>query len=44
MGSLLHYQLLKLQQIGKPVDLYTRPKNRFVAEFFGEINVLPGKK
>ena len=34
----------KLQQFGKPVDLYTRPRNRFVAEFFGEINILPGKK
>ncbi len=33
----------KIQQFGKPVDLYTRPKNRFVAEFFGEINVILGK-
>ena len=24
--------------------MYTRPKNRFVAEFFGEINVINGKK
>ena len=34
----------QIQQYGKPVELYTRPKNRFVAEFFGEINVLTGKK
>ncbi len=34
----------QIQQHGKPVDLYTRPKNRFVAEFFGEINVITGKK
>ncbi len=33
----------KVQQYGKPVDLYTRPKNRFVAEFFGEINVICGQ-
>lgn len=24
-----------IQQIGKPIDLYRRPKNRFVAEFIG---------
>ena len=34
----------QIQQYGKPVELYTRPKNRFVAEFFGEINVISGKK
>ncbi len=34
----------EIQQHGKPVELYTRPKNRFVAEFFGEINVITGKK
>ena len=34
----------QIQQHGKPVELYTRPKNRFVAEFFGEINVIAGKK
>ena len=34
----------QIQQYGKPVELYTRPKNRFVAEFFGEINVITGKK
>ena len=34
----------EIQQHGKPVELYTRPKNRFVAEFFGEINAISGKK
>ncbi len=34
----------QIQQHGKPIELYTRPKNRFVAEFFGEINVITGKK
>ena len=34
----------QIQQHGKPVELYTRPKNRYVAEFFGEINVITGKK
>ena len=34
----------QIQQHGKPVELYTRPKNRFVAEFFGEINVITGRK
>ena len=33
-----------IQQFGTPLDLYTRPKNKFVAEFFGEINVLEGLK
>ena len=34
----------ELQQLGAPRELYERPKNRFVAEFFGtpRINVLPG--
>jgi len=31
----------KLQQIGSPEEVYGRPANRFVAEFLGEINVLP---
>ena len=29
-------------QQGRPIDLYCRPKNRFVAEFFGEVNHIPG--
>lgn len=28
-------------QVGKPFELYKRPRNRFVAEFFGEANILP---
>jgi spermidine/putrescine transport system ATP-binding protein len=31
----------EIMQVGKPVDLYKRPKNRFVAEFFGEANIIP---
>ncbi|MDZ4095103.1 MAG: ABC transporter ATP-binding protein [Paracoccaceae bacterium] len=31
----------KIQQIGAPVDIYTRPVNRFVASFIGETNFLP---
>ena len=30
-------------QIGRPGDLYNRPKSKFVAEFFGEVNLIPGK-
>jgi len=33
----------KIEQIGKPQDLYLMPKNRFVANFMGETNFLPGK-
>ena len=28
----------KLQQVGTPKEIYTRPKNRFVASFIGETN------
>lgn len=31
----------ELLQVGKPQDVYERPANRFVAEFLGEINLLP---
>jgi len=31
-----------LQQVGSPRDLYRRPRTRFVAEFIGETNLLPG--
>jgi ABC-type Fe3+/spermidine/putrescine transport system ATPase subunit len=31
-----------LQQVGTPRDLYRRPRSRFVAEFIGETNLLPG--
>ena len=32
----------KLEQSGRPIDLYCRPANAFVAEFFGEVNRLDG--
>ncbi|GIK98433.1 MAG: ABC transporter ATP-binding protein [Alphaproteobacteria bacterium] len=31
----------RLQQIGRPEEVYERPTNRFVAEFLGRINLLP---
>ncbi|RLQ94036.1 ABC transporter ATP-binding protein [Falsibacillus albus] len=33
----------KIQQVGKPLDIYNRPANRFVAEFIGTppMNILP---
>ncbi|WP_081894708.1 ABC transporter ATP-binding protein [Ruegeria halocynthiae] len=33
----------KLLQVGAPLDIYDAPRNRFVAEFVGEANVLPGR-
>jgi spermidine/putrescine transport system ATP-binding protein len=32
----------ELQQIGTPEDIYNEPKNRFVANFIGESNILDG--
>ncbi|MBQ6431400.1 MAG: ABC transporter ATP-binding protein [Oscillospiraceae bacterium] len=32
----------KIQQIGKPEDIYNEPKNAFVADFIGESNILDG--
>ena len=32
----------KIQQIGRPEDIYTEPKNAFVADFIGESNILDG--
>jgi putative spermidine/putrescine transport system ATP-binding protein len=31
----------RLQQIAAPREVYERPANRFVAEFLGDINILP---
>ncbi|WP_051341627.1 ABC transporter ATP-binding protein [Azospirillum halopraeferens] len=31
----------RLVQVGTPEDIYTRPTDRFVCEFMGEVNVLP---
>jgi iron(III) transport system ATP-binding protein len=33
----------RLEQAGRPIDLYCRPANAFVAEFFGEVNRLDGE-
>ncbi|MGE9296916.1 MAG: ABC transporter ATP-binding protein [Puniceicoccales bacterium] len=33
----------ELQQVGTPVEVYRRPRNKFVADFIGEANFLPGK-
>lgn len=30
----------RIQQIGTPIDIYNEPKNRFVADFIGESNIL----
>lgn len=32
----------RLEQFGTPEDVYDRPRSRWVAEFLGEANVLPG--
>src|SRR5262245_30982634 len=36
-------QLGKLQQFGTPLEVYTKPANRMVADFMGLVNLLPGK-
>ena len=33
----------EIMQQGRPIDLYCRPQNAFVAEFFGEVNHIPAK-
>lgn len=33
----------KVEQIDTPENIYIKPKNRFVAEFMGEINILEGE-
>jgi putative spermidine/putrescine transport system ATP-binding protein len=33
----------RLEQVGSPLDVYHRPINRFVGEFIGESNFLPGR-
>lgn len=32
----------EIQQVGTPVDIYNEPVNRFVADFIGESNIIPG--
>ncbi|MGZ5231843.1 MAG: ABC transporter ATP-binding protein [Burkholderiales bacterium] len=39
--AVMHHGVI--QQIGTPVDLFDNPANRFVAEFVGSINLLPGR-
>ena len=34
----------RVVQIGTPEEIYTRPVNRFVAEFMGEVNVFPVRR
>ena len=34
----------KLQQVGSPKEIYTRPVNRFVASFIGDTNFLPATR
>jgi len=33
----------KIQQVGRPDELYEKPENRFVADFIGESNFLEGR-
>jgi iron(III) transport system ATP-binding protein len=33
----------RLQQFGTPLEVYTRPANRLVADFMGHLNLLPGE-
>ncbi|KAB7668810.1 ABC transporter ATP-binding protein [Bacillus sp. B1-b2] len=33
----------KIEQSGTPTDIYDEPINRFVADFIGESNIVPGK-
>jgi ABC-type Fe3+/spermidine/putrescine transport system ATPase subunit len=33
----------KIEQLGKPDELYEKPQNKFVADFIGETNLLAGK-
>ncbi|MFA5044052.1 MAG: ABC transporter ATP-binding protein [Kiritimatiellia bacterium] len=36
-------RLGRVEQVGSPRDLYERPANRFVADFIGGANLVPGK-
>ncbi|MCH4813875.1 ABC transporter ATP-binding protein [Halomonas neptunia] len=33
----------KIEQLGKPLDIYHRPKTKFVADFIGESNLIPAR-
>lgn len=32
----------KVEQVGNPFDIYTRPQSLFVADFIGQANIIPG--
>ena len=34
----------RIVQVGTPEEIYTRPDDRFVAEFMGEVNVIPVRR
>lgn len=34
----------RIEQVGTPVEIYERPKTKFVAEFIGEMNFIPTKR
>ncbi len=36
-------QLGEVQQFGTPLEVYTKPANRMVADFMGLVNLVPGK-
>src|SRR3546814_17104185 len=33
----------RIEQVGAPVEIYYRPASAFVAEFFSEVNRMPGR-
>lgn len=33
----------KIEQVGAPIELFNRPKNRFVFDFLGNVNIFSGK-
>lgn len=33
----------RIEQVGEPLEIYERPYNRFVADFIGETNFIPGE-
>ena len=33
----------EIQQVGTPEDIYNEPANRYVADFIGESNIIPGR-
>lgn len=35
--------MAKIQQLGTPEEIYNEPANRYVAEFIGESNIIPGR-